>query len=218
MLARGAAQSIRDEEFSKLFGSEFLVNNQQAALYLQVSESTLNHWRSGGGGPRFVKLGASRGAVRYRMSDLRAFIESRVYSSTAEAEIASAAMSRVSDVLTDWDCEHPFVVRNRWFVVDSAYADRESYISIFRDPFVKLAWLKPREALALPWVREDHRQNLLHLFLANQNDREEALQKVSHAYQTALAKVPDINYGSHPELTLEHYGARLEATLHGLRR
>lgn len=60
--------------------SQFL-KRQQAAEYLNVKRSTLEAWATRGGGPAFVKLGR---AVRYRISDLEKFIESRIRQNTSE--------------------------------------------------------------------------------------------------------------------------------------
>jgi len=52
-----------------------------AAAYLSVSVRTLQAWRLRGGGPVFLKLG---GAVRYRTSDLQAFVAARLRHSTSD--------------------------------------------------------------------------------------------------------------------------------------
>jgi excisionase family DNA binding protein len=57
----------------------------EAAQYLGLQKTTLEAWRSRGEGPRFVKLGR---AVRYRQSDLEAWIESRVRTNTLGGEAA----------------------------------------------------------------------------------------------------------------------------------
>ena len=54
-----------------------------AAAFLQVKPATLEQWRWRGEGPSFAKLGRS---VIYRKSDLDAFIEARIFSSTTEAQ------------------------------------------------------------------------------------------------------------------------------------
>lgn len=54
---------------------EFL-DTKSAAKRLGLSYQTLEKWRSQQRGPRFVKLGNK--AVRYRKSDLDAFIEGGV--------------------------------------------------------------------------------------------------------------------------------------------
>jgi len=54
---------------------------QQASEYLGLAVSTLNKWRCLGGGPVFIKMGR---AVRYRVSDLEAFlIDSKTESTSA---------------------------------------------------------------------------------------------------------------------------------------
>ncbi|MEO5375354.1 MAG: helix-turn-helix domain-containing protein [Alphaproteobacteria bacterium] len=60
-----------------------LLTPKEAAEFLQVTEATLERWRTGGDGPRFAKL--SGRVVRYSEADLRAFVESRMMISTAQA-------------------------------------------------------------------------------------------------------------------------------------
>jgi predicted DNA-binding transcriptional regulator AlpA len=52
--------------------SDPLVLQTQAAELLDVSVSTLSRWRASGRGPKAVRLG---GKIRYRLSELRAFID-----------------------------------------------------------------------------------------------------------------------------------------------
>ena len=52
-----------------------------AAEFLDVKVPTLRRWRWSGDGPPFIKLG---GAVRYRRSDLEAFIEAKLRTSTSD--------------------------------------------------------------------------------------------------------------------------------------
>jgi len=56
-----------------------LLTTRQAALILNLRESTLEQWRWNGRGPEYVKLNR---AVRYRLADVEAFVERRVFSST----------------------------------------------------------------------------------------------------------------------------------------
>ncbi len=75
-------------ELSNINSQEFSSNNlttPQAARYLNFEETTLEQWRWNGRGPRFVKIGRH---VRYRLSDLDAFIQERVFASTTEAQAA----------------------------------------------------------------------------------------------------------------------------------
>ena len=53
-----------------------LLDTPQTSEYLGVTCSTLCAWRGQGKGPRYVRLGASnRCAVRYKITDLDAYIE-----------------------------------------------------------------------------------------------------------------------------------------------
>ncbi len=202
MLARATNKVFRDSRLEQLLGDEFLLNVDQAALYLSVSASTLNHWRSDGKGPKFVKLsGATRSAVRYRLADLRAYVAANTFSSVAEAEL-SAAMSRVSPFVDDWLALHPFVMRGKHFVVDSALADKETFEAVLQDPTARVAWRRPARALELPWLRHDRRQSLLAAYLSSDEGRGKADQ-LENAYQLSLAGIPASLWGSHPDLTAE---------------
>ena len=60
-----------------------LLNEKQAAEFLGLKPRTLQAWRWSGGGPKYVRLSAR--AVRYRQSDLDAFVDARIArSSSAE--------------------------------------------------------------------------------------------------------------------------------------
>jgi len=56
-------------------------NEAGASTRLSISVSTLQKMRVTGNGPRFCKIGRS---VRYRMSDLDAYMAARIVSSTSE--------------------------------------------------------------------------------------------------------------------------------------
>jgi hypothetical protein len=58
-----------------------LLTQRDAARLLALSTRTLERLRCIGGGPCFVRL---HGSVRYRLSDLEAWIASRVVSSTSQ--------------------------------------------------------------------------------------------------------------------------------------
>src|SRR5262249_5339308 len=58
------------------------VHTKEAAVLFGVSEEWLELGRIKGYGPRFVVLGPR--TVRYRLSDLRKFIESRIATTTAD--------------------------------------------------------------------------------------------------------------------------------------
>jgi len=51
-----------------------LMNDKEAAMYLDVGLSTLRNWRSLHRGPDYIKMGR---AVRYLEADLLKFLESR---------------------------------------------------------------------------------------------------------------------------------------------
>jgi hypothetical protein len=51
---------------------DILLSREETAGYLKVSTQTLELWQRNGEGPRVVRVG--RG-VRYRLADLRAFVE-----------------------------------------------------------------------------------------------------------------------------------------------
>ena len=58
-----------------------LLTQREAATAMRLSERTLERLRLQGGGPLFVKAGR---AVRYRETDLEAWIAQRVVSSTSQ--------------------------------------------------------------------------------------------------------------------------------------
>jgi predicted DNA-binding transcriptional regulator AlpA len=53
-----------------------LLHTRDAADYLGLTPTTLEHWRCLRKGPPFVKIGPR--AIRYRLSDLLGWIEGRV--------------------------------------------------------------------------------------------------------------------------------------------
>jgi predicted DNA-binding transcriptional regulator AlpA len=59
-----------------------LLTPPEAAEFFRITERTLAEWRLRGTGPRYVRL-TGRG-VRYRESDLLAFIATREFGSTSE--------------------------------------------------------------------------------------------------------------------------------------
>jgi hypothetical protein len=65
-----------------------LYTQRQAADYLRLSPRTLERYRCYGGGPRFCKLGRR---TMYRESDLRSWVDARVFSNTAEAQQSQVA-------------------------------------------------------------------------------------------------------------------------------
>lgn len=61
-----------------------LQTTKEVATILGTNPKTLSNWRTAGIGPRFVKIGSH---VRYRTSDLDAWLESRTVKSTSEAAV-----------------------------------------------------------------------------------------------------------------------------------
>jgi predicted DNA-binding transcriptional regulator AlpA len=59
-----------------------LVNEKQAAEFLDYSVRALQNWRVRGGGPLFVRISAR--SIRYRRRDLFAWIEERTVASTSQ--------------------------------------------------------------------------------------------------------------------------------------
>lgn len=59
-----------------------IVNTQEAATYLGVSKAFLERDRWAGARIPFVKMGSR--AVRYRITDLDAYIESKIRRSTSD--------------------------------------------------------------------------------------------------------------------------------------
>ena len=60
-----------------------VLKTPEAAAHVGLSKPTLERFRITGEGPRYCKLG---GAVRYRIADLDAWLESRVVCSTSEVQ------------------------------------------------------------------------------------------------------------------------------------
>ncbi len=57
-----------------------LLNEVEAARFLGLRPRTLQNWRWSGEGPPFVRV--SNRAIRYRISDLRRWVEERVVTTT----------------------------------------------------------------------------------------------------------------------------------------
>lgn len=217
MLSKREARELRDKEFSQF--PPGVMDTDGAALYLQVSASTLNHWRSDGYGPPFLRFPSrGKGVVRYRKADIDAWLDQHVYRSTAEADAALSRVVAPADRVPDdwtgwsdwtdwrtWDYAHPYVMSHPFYVRDSAYADRGMLLSAISDPFALIVWMSPRKALEYPWVREDHRQEALALHLAAQNDPESERIRIQAAVLDNLWEVPEDRFGGHPLMTHELY-------------
>jgi predicted DNA-binding transcriptional regulator AlpA len=61
-------------------GAAELVDEASLAARLGVSRSTLQSWRYGGRGPRFIKLGRM---VRYRPADIEAYLAANTHGEVA---------------------------------------------------------------------------------------------------------------------------------------
>ena len=64
------------------------LNQRQLAVRWDISEATLERWRSDGIGPVFLKL---QGRVLYRAGDVEAFETESLRKSTSERAIAGVA-------------------------------------------------------------------------------------------------------------------------------
>ncbi|TSB03969.1 helix-turn-helix transcriptional regulator [Sphingorhabdus contaminans] len=58
-----------------------VMDTREAAAFVRLGKNTLERFRLTGEGPAFLKLG---GSVRYRQTDLEAWLESRLTHSTSE--------------------------------------------------------------------------------------------------------------------------------------
>ena len=61
--------------------NEIPLTTQEVADLLNVRRTTLEAWRSRGGGPKFMKLGR---VVRYRRKDVDQWLEENTHTSTSE--------------------------------------------------------------------------------------------------------------------------------------
>lgn len=52
-----------------------LLKPADAAQFLNVEIKTLTYWRCKHAGPTFIRIGNKRGAIRYRTSDLRDYLD-----------------------------------------------------------------------------------------------------------------------------------------------
>ncbi|MEW6237081.1 MAG: DNA-binding protein [Candidatus Omnitrophota bacterium] len=66
-----------------------LLNERAAAAFLGFTVSALRNWRWRGGGTRFLKISAK--AIRYQASDLQAWIDERLRTSTSDDGAGAAA-------------------------------------------------------------------------------------------------------------------------------
>lgn len=149
--------SLADELFEKrirlvqlldgIKDEAMLLDTGRAALYLDVSESTLAHRRSQGKPPPYVQLdGAGKGAkVKYRLGDLRALGNQNLFGCTAEAGQRNygAFIPAPSQLWKNVD-EHPFWCRDNFPIGVSAFHDPELSFRYFMD--------ERYEILFRPWM------------------------------------------------------------------
>lgn len=113
-----------------------LLDTARAALYLDVSESTLAHRRSDQKPPPYVQLdGAGKGAkVKYRLGDLKAFVNQNVFGGTAEAGQRNygAFLPAPGQLWADVQ-EHPFWGKDNWPVGICVFSDPELSFRYFMD-------------------------------------------------------------------------------------
>lgn len=67
------------EQHHPLHHQRILLTTAEVAVRLGLSVKTLQNWRCGGCGPRYLKIGG--GAVRYPLVEVNAWIESSLASS-----------------------------------------------------------------------------------------------------------------------------------------
>lgn len=67
----------------KTLAEPAVMNTESAAAYLDMRPGTLEIWRSTRRGPPYIKVGRS---VRYRRSDLDAWLEQRTYRSAQDVQ------------------------------------------------------------------------------------------------------------------------------------
>ena len=65
-------QATRPELFPGQDDRDVLLSREEVAAYLRCSLPTLELWAKNGEGPRVVRCGR---AIRYRLADVRAFVE-----------------------------------------------------------------------------------------------------------------------------------------------
>lgn len=57
------------------------MNEKETALMLGFSQRTLQNWRHSGQGPKYLRV--NRRVIRYRLSDVQSWVDSRIRESTA---------------------------------------------------------------------------------------------------------------------------------------
>jgi predicted DNA-binding transcriptional regulator AlpA len=67
-------------------GLERLLSTKELVSSLGIRNQTARLWRLQGRGPRYLKLSST--AVRYRLSDVQAWLAERTFASTTEQSVA----------------------------------------------------------------------------------------------------------------------------------
>ncbi len=74
-------KEIKNKNFED-YDPDFLIDEKEAALFLGFKIKTLQGWRHKGGGPEYHKIGNK--AVRYKINDLKLFLENKKKRNTSE--------------------------------------------------------------------------------------------------------------------------------------
>lgn len=85
---KAAEREAKREAAKAGFGGRRLVKTSRAAIFMDVSERTLECWRQKSGGPRYIRLAPTGAravrAIRYRIADLERWIADREVASTSD--------------------------------------------------------------------------------------------------------------------------------------
>lgn len=117
---------------------ESLLDTKAVGRVIGVSEITLRKWRMGGFGPPFIKLGSN---VRYRLTDVDAWLTTRVTNSTSAADmlpqraelmlVAILSMSNDAEAAKD-----PFERRMRLNEMQAAIRQAKDEIEAFAEGMI----------------------------------------------------------------------------------
>lgn len=114
-----------------------MVTQKHVAAIICVSESFLEHKRVKGGYLKYVVLG--KGAIRYRLGDVRNLLAGRVVSSTAEAQKLGLSAFITLPTLAG--------VAYKPFLLPSAVVDGriESFVDTMEQDVDEIIWMLPAE-------------------------------------------------------------------------
>lgn len=72
--------------------SDELLTSEQTAAILGLKPNCLEIWRFRGQGPKFIKLGTKKQSpVRYKRSEVEAWLETNTFASTSDHSVKTAA-------------------------------------------------------------------------------------------------------------------------------